>query len=305
MGRDVPASNNGQPTNSGGTWRLVRRGLRVSRAMAVVLVLAASLAANAALFVGGVLFNVIDEAVESVTGLATATGKQRKLTDGLKRENRRLVASNRSLQNRMTRLRKETNDAVKRTMERSVNAAKRVVITAPGKALPYLGTAVVVGAAAWEIKDLCGTVRDMKEIQRAIDPSESRSEDERRICGMDPPTREEILSQIETAPLDAWRRSRSFLADLDPIPPEFETRFNRWWNDKGPFRDGVPDWLSNPNPFGDAERAVLEKLMAAGETAWKGLIDEARQGMGAAKDAGVSALDRLQRQTQGAHSPMQ
>ena len=59
--------------------------------MAMVLVLVASLAANGALFVGGVLNNVIDEAIESVTGLATATSKQRKLADDLKRKNRQLV----------------------------------------------------------------------------------------------------------------------------------------------------------------------------------------------------------------------
>ena len=221
--------------------------------MAMVLVLVASLAANGALFVGGVLNNVIDEAIESVTGLATATSKQRKLADDLKRKNRQLVDRNRSLQHRMTKVRREsgrlkgrmarlrtvTNVAVKRTVARSANAAVRVVATAPGKAVPYVGTAVVVGAAALEIKDLCDTIRDMKAIQREIDPSESHSEDERKICGMDTPTQEEILNQIKTVPLDAWQRSQAFLTDLDPIPPEFETWLNRWWNDKSLFRDGM------------------------------------------------------------------
>ncbi len=295
MGRDIPAGNGDRQTNSGGIWRPVWRGLRVSRGVVMVLLLAASLAANAALFVGGVLFNVIDEAVESVTGLATATGKQRKLTDRLKRKNHQLAARNRSLQNRVTEVRRErsrltarnrslqnrvieirqessrlaarnrslqnrvtelrreggrlkdrmarlrqvTNAAVKRTVARSANAAVRVVATAPGKAVPYLGTAVVLGAAGLEIRDLCNTVRDMKAIQREIDPTESHSEDERKICGMDVPTKEQILSQIETVPLDAWQRSREFLTDLDPIPPEFETWLSRWWNDKGLFRDGM------------------------------------------------------------------
>jgi len=237
--------------------------------MAIVLVLVASLAANAALFVGGVLYNVIDEALESVTGLATATGKQRKAADDLKKRNRRLVASNsrlrddmtkarrnnrhlvasnRKLQDgmtraqrrnsrlvgQMTRLRAKTNVAVKSTVARSAKAAVRAAATAPGKVVPYVGTAVVVGVTVLEIKDYCATIRDMKAIQREIDPSESHSEEEQRVCGMDVPTQEEILAQIKTVPLDAWRRSREFLTGINPLTPEIETRLktelDQWWN---------------------------------------------------------------------------
>lgn len=95
MGLDAQASNGDQQAKSNSMWRVAWRGLRVSRAMAMVLVLVVSLAANAALFVGGVLYNVIDEALENVTGLATATGKQRKQVNDLKRNNRHLVVRNR------------------------------------------------------------------------------------------------------------------------------------------------------------------------------------------------------------------
>ncbi len=248
MEQDAQANNGGHRTNSGGIWRLAWRGLRVSRTMVMVLVLVVSLAANAALFVGGVLYNVIDEALESVTGLATATGKQRKASDELKRKNRQLVDRNRKLQNgmtkvrrkngrlagRMARLRTETNVAVKRTVARSAKAAVRAVATAPGKALPGVGTAVVVGATAWEIKDLCDTIRDMKAIQREIDPSKSHAEDEQTVCGMEVPTEEEILSLIKMAPQNAWQRSREFLTGLNPLTPELATKLktelDQWWN---------------------------------------------------------------------------
>ena len=288
--RDAKVGDGSSRTNSGGIWRLVWRGLRVSRATAIVLVLVASLAANAALFVGGVLYNVIDEALESVSGLATATGKQRKAADDLKKRNRHLVASNRKLrddmtkarqnnrrlvasnrrlqdgmtkaqrnnrhlvagnrrleddvkkarrnnrrlEDRMARLRAKTNIAVKSTVARSAKAAGRAVLTAPGKAVPYVGTAVVVGVTVLEIKDYCATIRDMKAIQREIDPSETHSEEEQRVCGMDIPTQEEILAQIKTVPLDAWQRSREFLTGLNPLTPEIETKLktelDQWWN---------------------------------------------------------------------------
>ncbi len=294
MERDAPAGNGDRQTDSGGLWRFVGRSLRVSRSMAIILLLVASLATNAALFVGGVLYNVIDEALESATGLATATGKQRKAIKELKRKNRqlvvrnsklregmtevrrknrqlvvrnsklqhgmtearrkssqlvvrnrklrdgmteaqrknsRLVDRNRGLQNRMTKLRTVTNGAVKRTAARSAKAAVRAVATVPGKALPYVGTAVVVGAATAEIKDYCDTIQDMKEIQQEIDPSKSGSDDEPKVCGMKVPTEEEILSRIRTAPLKAWQSSRKFLTDLNPITPEIETKFDRWRKD--------------------------------------------------------------------------
>ena len=246
--RDAKESNGNNRTNSGGIWRLVWRSLRVSRAMAIVLVLVASLAANAALFVGGVLYNVIDEALESVTGLATATGKQRKAADDLKKRNRHLVASNRKLRDGMTKaqrknvglagqmaqLRAKASIAAKRTVARSATAAVRAAATAPGKAVPYVGTAVVVGVTVLEIKDYCATIRDMKAIQREIDPSESHSEEEQRVCGMDVPTQEEILAQIKTVPLDAWQRSREFLTGLNPLSQEIATKLktelDQWWN---------------------------------------------------------------------------
>ena len=257
MKHGASADKGHDQTNSGGIWRSASRCLRISRAMAIGLLLVASVTANATLFVGGVLYNIIDEALESVTGLQTATSKGRKATDALKRKNRLLVHRNRVMQDRMIELQREngrlkgrmagarrtTNAAVSRTVARSAHAAARVVATAPAKALPYIGTAVVVGAAAWEIKDLCDTIRDMKEIQREIDPSESHAEVERRVCGMEPPTQGEILLQIKTLPLHAWQRSREFLTDLDPVPPEFETWLKGWWNrNENILRDGLR-WL--------------------------------------------------------------
>ena len=219
----------------------------------MVLLLVVSLAANAALFVGGVLYNVVDEALARVTGLETATSKQRKVSDDLRRENRQLVDRNRKLQNRMAklqqangrlkgraaRLRTVTSSVVKRTATRSALAATRAVVTAPAKAIPYLGTAVVVGTAALEINDYCNTIRDMNEIQREITPSKTLFEDELQVCGMEVPTRDDVLNQIRTEPIRMWRRSRDFLPDLDPILPHIEDQLDDWLkNSKTLIRDG-------------------------------------------------------------------
>lgn len=224
MERNAPAIDNDRKTASGGRIsRLAWRSLRISRALAIVLLLTVSLAANATLFVGGVIYNVVDDVFESITGLETATSKQRKTADDLKRKNRQYINQNRTLQNRIDKLRKVTNAAVGRTVARSTRAVGRAVATAPAKALPYVGIAVVVGATTWEITDLCDTIRDMKEIQNAVDPTISHSEAEQSVCGMRPPTKDEIWHQVTTAPDAAWHHIRIFLPDLDAAPIELET----------------------------------------------------------------------------------
>ena len=247
MKHDGSTGKGDHERNSGGPWRSVWRGLRISRKAAVVLLLVVSLAANATLFVGGVLYNVIDEALTKVAGLETATSRQRKSSDDLKRKNRQLNERNRNLRNRATRLHKVTSGAVNSTVARSTRGAARAVATAPAKALPYVGTTVVVGAAAWEIKGHCDTIRDMTTIQREVDnlillepePSKSRSEGERTVCGMDVPTREEIWNQIRTAPLAVWHHSRDFLTDLEPISPGVEVQLAGWWENRETLvRDG-------------------------------------------------------------------
>ena len=41
----------------------------------------------------------------------------------------------------------------------------------PGEAVPYLGTAVIVGVTAREIGDLCATLKDISALKRAFNPS--------------------------------------------------------------------------------------------------------------------------------------
>lgn len=209
--------------------------------------------ANAALFVGSVLYNVVDEVLARVTGLETATSKQLKVSDDLRRENRQLVDRNRKLQTRMAkvqqansrlkgraaRLRTVTRAAVKRTVARSAVAATRAVATAPAKAFPCLGTAVVVGVTALEVRSFCKTIQDINLIQQEIAPSEALAENELEVCGMEVPTRDDVLNQIKTEPVRMWNRSREFLNDLDPIPPHVEDQLDDWLeNSKTLIRDG-------------------------------------------------------------------
>ena len=191
-------------------WSTMFRFFRISRSLAIVIALAVSLAANALLFVGGVLYNVVDDFLESATGLQTASAKQRKRVRSLKKENRQL-------RGQIKKVRTVAYTAAERTVNRSVKFARRSVATLAGKAIPVAGAAVSAGVTAWEIKDLCDTIRDMDSIRREIDPPEAAADNGTTVCSMSVPTPQEILAQVVRSPKAAWEKSRKFLPDLSSL----------------------------------------------------------------------------------------
>ena len=60
------------------------KAVRLSRNLVAVIALVVSLGANVTLFVGGIIYSVVDQFVEQAFGLATAAGKQRKALTALK-----------------------------------------------------------------------------------------------------------------------------------------------------------------------------------------------------------------------------
>lgn len=219
--------------NGGGVWSALYRVFRISRTLAIVIALAVSLAANATLFVGGVLYNVVDDFLEDVTGLQTASAKHRKAVKTLKKENSQL-------RGQIKKVRRVARSAANRTLTRSVNSVKRSLATLAGKALPFAGAAVAVGVTAWEIEDHCETIRDMNSIRRQIDPSEAAADSETTVCSMPVPTVEQIWAQIKVSPQKAWEESKDFVPDLKPLMEirDFTTEF--WkdtWKDIRSFFD--------------------------------------------------------------------
>lgn len=198
------------------------KAIRLSRSLVVATALVASLVANVTLFVGGVVYSIVDEFVDGAFGLTTAavtqrralaaskavaakqrgelsalrgvaatqrreiaalkvlTAKQRKETTAL-----RAAAAKRSKAlndlhtdsvrqgRKLAALRTTSGKAAKQSRDRLVASVGRSILTAPGKALPYAGIAIVGGLTMWEIKDLCATIRDMDEIQKAAGTPEA------------------------------------------------------------------------------------------------------------------------------------
>ena len=149
------------------------RIFRISRTLTLVGTLVISLAVNATLFVGGVIYDVVDTFVESVTGLQTASALQRQALSKLQGQNRQLRAqvqtvrtANRQLRGQVQtvrsanrQLQREVRTTVEQTRKRLQRSAVRSVATLPGRALPIAGTAVSVAITGLLIKDLPDYVR--------------------------------------------------------------------------------------------------------------------------------------------------
>lgn len=92
--------------------------------------------------------------------------------------------------------------------KRAVKTAKREVASMPGEAIPYIGTAIIVGATALEISDLCSTLKDMTALKRAFDLDFVQSEEELEVCSIKIPPKQEILAAVKASPKKAWDAAR-------------------------------------------------------------------------------------------------
>ena len=213
----------------------------ISRTLTLVGALVVSLAVNAALFVGGVIYDVVDTFVENVTGLQTASALQRQALSKLQGQNRHLRGQvqtvrteNRQLRGQVQtvrsanrQLQREVRTTVEQTRKRLQGAAVRSVATLPGRALPIAGTAVSVAITGLLIKDLCDAMKDLNGIEKAARPPAETETTETKVCSMSVPTKEKVWTDIKTSPKTVWEKSREFapdlpswsdLPDLDVIP---------------------------------------------------------------------------------------
>lgn len=109
--------------------------------------------------------------------------------------------------------------------DRAAKSAARETASMAGEALPYVGTAVIVGVTALEISDLCLTLKDMNELKRLWNPELQPSEDEQTVCSIRIPTREELWSATLSAPGAAWEFSKEAVPTVEELR---EIEFPSW-----------------------------------------------------------------------------
>lgn len=109
----------------------------------------------------------------------------------------------------------DTNGRVAR---RTAVAATRNSSSIVAEAIPYLGIAAMLAVTAYDLKDSCDTIKDLHELDVAIDPSKEFSADQTAVCGLSVPTKEEVWEQVKNGSVDAWHKASEYLPSL----PEYE-----------------------------------------------------------------------------------
>lgn len=141
----------------------------------------------------------------------------------------------------------ETSDAIG---ARTLKSARREVTSMPGEALPYLGTAVIVGVTALEISDLCATLKDMEALKLAFNPDAVQSERELEVCSIEIPSRETIVASIRASPVKVWEATKAATPSLEELRkmefPDFD-----WDNFLEKSKKNGGHILDNMSIFGD------------------------------------------------------
>ena len=109
------------------------------------------------------------------------------------------------------------SETADRISSRARNSATREIGSMAGESLPWVGTAVIVGVTALELKDLCDTITDMNELKRAFDPSLAPSDDQLTVCSIEVPTRQELWESIKSSPGRSWELAASFVPSMEDI----------------------------------------------------------------------------------------
>ena len=115
----------------------------------------------------------------------------------------------------------------KKIAARSAKAAARNLTSLAGEAVPILGTTLVVGITAWDIYDLCETMKDMNQINSALGIP---LEDKQVVCGMKMPTKDQVMSDMKTNWQSAYRVAAASINQVGnemvaPTPPSIS------WNE--------------------------------------------------------------------------
>ena len=124
---------------------------------------------------------------------------------------------------------KAVSQTVMQIGRRSSRSAARSVASMPGEAIPWIGTAVIVGVTSLEIRDLCLTMKDMTELQRAFDPSFKTNEDDLEVCAIKVPPKEEIIAAVKASPGKAWEAAKEATPSLEDIKDMKMPDLKGWW----------------------------------------------------------------------------
>jgi hypothetical protein len=164
-------------------------------------------------------------------------------------------------------IRDAVDDTAKRISKRAVVTSSREVGSMAGEALPYVGVAVIVGATALELKDLCDTLKDMGELQKAVSPEATDDEgDATTVCNQQVPSKEDLWEMAKNSPKSAWLAAKGAVPTLDELknydPPDID--WSQAWSVTMQNTDKA--WVASKDGTGKAWAVTKQTAGGAVET---------------------------------------
>ncbi|MRX49757.1 hypothetical protein GI374_04685 [Paracoccus sp. S-4012] len=198
----------------------------------MMLIMAASLALNVAMAVSPVIAAAVGGAVQAVSGVRSLASRNadnvaRLETRAVQAERRAAAASAEAADARAARkvtyrgARATAAEAVADTSDRlarrTATATARNVGSVFGEALPVVGIGVIAAATAWELHDACEMMKDMRELDVAMNPDRALPPEATAVCGMQAPSRTEIWNAVASSPGSAWEGAQGFYDELPEL----------------------------------------------------------------------------------------
>lgn len=65
-----------------------------------------------------------------------------------------------------------------------------------------------IAVTGYELKDGCDNLKDLRALELALNPTLEESDEQRRVCGIVPPTRDEVIAKVRSAPGEVWEGAK-------------------------------------------------------------------------------------------------
>ena len=127
-------------------------------------------------------------------------------TKELTRKNKSLKKQSANLQKKIDKRSAALKKFSKSAAKQSTIAATRNITSISGEAIPILGIAVIAGVTAWNIHDSCQMMKELDELNAEF---ELHLEEKQTVCGIEVPTKKEILAEMRESWLMAYKKART------------------------------------------------------------------------------------------------
>lgn len=190
----------------------IRNELAAARVDNTMLSAAADFEATEAARLRSMLSNQTDEIVR----LRTLSVGQLDESSALRRRVARIESQNLvSYGGRMVPKNAAVSETAEKVSRRVTASTTRNISSMAAEALPWIGIGVVVTATTWEVKDACELMKDLHELDVAFNPENAI--DEREVCGMQVPTRDELWRSVKSSPGAAWDQAAEYYASMRAV----------------------------------------------------------------------------------------